>query len=153
VLALGQDVDLGLLDGVPGLEVTDGVVKVDANMMTGHAGIFAGGDMVPAERNVTVASGTARRRREHRRLAARHGYVAPPPKHAVATFEKLNTWYYADAPKTVRPMLDIIRRRRPSTKCRAGSTRAPRCSKRAAACRAATASSATTATASARTTR
>lgn len=43
---LGQDVDLGLLEGVPGLEVTDGVVKVDPNMMTGYAGIFAGGDAV-----------------------------------------------------------------------------------------------------------
>ncbi|MER2622495.1 MAG: NAD(P)-binding protein, partial [Accumulibacter sp.] len=57
VLALGQDVDLGLLDGVPGLQVSDGVVQVGANMMTGHPGIFAGGDMVPAERNVTVGIG------------------------------------------------------------------------------------------------
>ena len=110
VLALGQDVDLGLLEGVPGLQVSDGVVQVNANMMTGHAGIFAGGDMVPAERNVTVAIG-------HGKKAARNidawlrgeEYVAPP-KHEVATFENLNTWYYADAPKTVRPMLDIIRR-------------------------------------------
>ena len=38
VLALGQDVDLSLLDGVPGLEIEDGVVKVGADMMTGHAG-------------------------------------------------------------------------------------------------------------------
>jgi 2-oxoacid:acceptor oxidoreductase delta subunit (pyruvate/2-ketoisovalerate family) len=53
----GQDVDLGLLDGVPGLQVSDGVVKVGTNMMTGHPGIFAGGDMVPAERNVTVGIG------------------------------------------------------------------------------------------------
>ena len=110
VLALGQDVDLGLLNDVPGLEVSDGVVKVGANMMTGHPGIFAGGDMVPADRNVTVGVG-------HGKKAARHidawlrgtEYVAPP-KHPVATFDKLNTWYYADAPKTVRPMLDIIRR-------------------------------------------
>ena len=66
VLALGQDVDLSLLDGVPGLEVKDGVVQVDpATMMTGHAGLFAGGDMVPAERNVTVAVG-------HGKKAARH---------------------------------------------------------------------------------
>ncbi|HOF32190.1 MAG TPA: NAD(P)-binding protein, partial [Burkholderiaceae bacterium] len=57
VLALGQDVDLSLIEGVPGLAVDDGVVQVDAQMMTGHAGIFAGGDMVPAERNVTVAIG------------------------------------------------------------------------------------------------
>jgi Pyruvate/2-oxoacid:ferredoxin oxidoreductase delta subunit len=33
-----------------------------------------------------------------------------PEKHEVARFDQLNTWYYADAPKTVQPMLDIIRR-------------------------------------------
>ena len=57
VLALGQEADLSLLDGVPGLEVEDGVVQVGPDMMTGHPGIFAGGDMVPAERTVTVAVG------------------------------------------------------------------------------------------------
>src|SRR5512134_1274187 len=57
VLALGQDVDLGLLEGVPGLEIQDGVVQVSRNMMTGHPGIFAGGDMVPGERTVTVGVG------------------------------------------------------------------------------------------------
>ena len=66
VLALGQDVDLSLLEGVSGLTLKDGVVQVDpATMMTGHAGLFAGGDMVPAERNVTVAVG-------HGKKAARH---------------------------------------------------------------------------------
>src|SRR5205085_9953796 len=55
VLALGQDVDLSLLDGVPGLAVKDGVVQVGPNMMTGFRGVFAGGDMVPSERTVTVA--------------------------------------------------------------------------------------------------
>jgi 2-oxoacid:acceptor oxidoreductase delta subunit (pyruvate/2-ketoisovalerate family) len=110
VLALGQDVDLSLLEGVPGLEVKDGVVRVGSDMMTGCAGIFAGGDMVPAERTVTVAIG-------HGKKAARHidawlggKRYAPPPKHEPATFERLNPWYYADAPKTVRPVLDIVRR-------------------------------------------
>jgi len=110
VLALGQDVDLGLLDGVPGLEVKDGVVKVGPNMMTGHAGIFAGGDMVPAERNVTVAVGHGKKAARHIDAWLRGATYAPPPKHELASFERLNTWYYADAPKTVRPMLDIIRR-------------------------------------------
>ncbi|KAA0269257.1 MAG: glutamate synthase, partial [Acidobacteria bacterium] len=50
VLALGQECDLSLVEGVAGIEVDDGVVGVGPNMMTGHAGIFAGGDMVPAER-------------------------------------------------------------------------------------------------------
>jgi len=111
VLALGQDVDLGLLNGVPGLEVTkDGVVKVGPDLMTGHAGIFAGGDMVPAERNVTVAVGHGKKAARNIDAWLRGETWVPAPKHEVAQFEKLNPWYYADAPKTVRPMLDIIRR-------------------------------------------
>ena len=110
VLALGQDVDLSLLDGVPGLQIKDGVVQVDTNMMTGHVGIFAGGDMVPSERTVTVAVG-------HGKKAARHidawlhgeAYIAPE-RHELASIDKMNSWYYADAPKTVRPMLEVVRR-------------------------------------------
>src|SRR5665811_2274947 len=85
-------------------------VKVDERMMTGHEGIFAGGDMVPAERTVTVGVG-------HGKQAARNidawlsgaEYIhAPEPE--LATFEALNIWYYADAPATVAPQLDAIRR-------------------------------------------
>ncbi len=111
VLALGQDVDLSLLQNVPGLEVKDGVVQVDpATMMTGHPGLFAGGDMVPAERNVTVAVGHGKKAARHIDAWLRGTTHRPPPKHAVASFDNLNTWYYSDAPKTVRPQLDLARR-------------------------------------------
>ncbi|MBL8485480.1 MAG: NAD(P)-binding protein [Rhodocyclaceae bacterium] len=110
VLALGQDVDLSLLQGVPGLEITDGVVRVGSNMMTGHPGIFAGGDMVPSERTVTVAVGHGKKAARNIDAWLRGTAYDPPPKHEVATFDRLNPWYYADAPKTVRPMLNIIRR-------------------------------------------
>ena len=110
VLALGQDVDLGLLRGVPGLELADGVVKVGPNMMTGHPGIFAGGDMVPAERTVTVAVGHGKKAARHIDAWLRGGAYAKPPQHGAALFEKMNPWYYADAPKTVRPVLDRARR-------------------------------------------
>ena len=110
VLALGQEVDLSLLDGVPGLNLTNGVVEVGPNMMTGAEGIFAGGDMVPSERTVTVAVG-------HGKLAARNidGWLrgeefVHPPRPALASFDRLNTWYYTDADKTVRPTLDLARR-------------------------------------------
>jgi len=92
VLALGQDVDLGLLEGVPGLEVSDGVVKVGPNMMTGHAGIFAGGDMVPAERNVTVGIGHGKQAARHIDAWLRGEEHVPAPQHEVANFEKLNRW-------------------------------------------------------------
>ncbi len=110
VLALGQDVDLSLLENVPGLEVDGGVVKVAANMMTGHPGIFAGGDMVPSERTVTVAVGHGKKAARHIDAWLRGTRYAPPPKHEVAQYENLNPWYYSDAPKVMRPMLDVIRR-------------------------------------------
>ncbi|MBT6095692.1 MAG: NAD(P)-binding protein, partial [Rhodospirillaceae bacterium] len=66
ILALGQDVDTSFLDETLGVEVAkDGVVSVNAQMMTGRDGLFAGGDMVPSERTVTVAVG-------HGKKAARH---------------------------------------------------------------------------------
>ena len=111
VLALGQNVDTGFLETVPGVVIAkDGVVEVDAHMMTGRPGLFAGGDMVPAERTVTVAVG-------HGKKAARNidawlagGTYDPPPKHELAGFDLLNAWYYTDADQTVQPQLDIARR-------------------------------------------
>ena len=110
VLALGQETDLSLLDAIADITVDDGVVQVDERMMTGHAGVFAGGDMVPAERTVTVAVG-------HGKQAARNidGWLRAepfvhPPVPELAGFDKLNTWYYADAPHQVRAKLEAARR-------------------------------------------
>ncbi|MEO8091730.1 MAG: NAD(P)-binding protein [bacterium] len=111
VLALGQEADLSLLDGVPGIEVDDGVVRVEPNMMTGHEGIFAGGDMVPAERTVTVGIGHGKKAARHIDGWLRDQAYEPAPKHELATFDKLNTWYYSDAPRTLQPQLEIERRR------------------------------------------
>jgi len=110
VLALGQEADLSLLDGVPGLEIEDGMVKVGPNMMTGHPGIFAGGDMVPAERTVTVGVGHGKKAARHIDAWLRGTGREAAPKHEPASFQGLNTWYFSDAPKTVVPRLDAIRR-------------------------------------------
>jgi 2-oxoacid:acceptor oxidoreductase delta subunit (pyruvate/2-ketoisovalerate family) len=111
VLALGQDVDLSLLDGVPGLAIRDGVVQVGAEMMTGAPGIFAGGDMVPAERTVTVAVGHGKKAARNIDAWLNGRTYAAAGKHELAEFERLNAWYYADAPKTLRPTLEMARRR------------------------------------------
>jgi len=111
VLALGQDVDMSLLEGVEGLLAEDGVVQVDpVTQMTGHPGLFAGGDMSPGARNVTVAIGQAKKAARHIDAWLRGQTPQPKPEQDIAAFEKLNTWYYSDAPKTVRPQLDIARR-------------------------------------------
>ena len=111
VLALGQEADLRFLGRMPGIEIDDGVVKVDRNMMTGAPGVFAGGDMVPAERTVTVAVGHGRKAARHIDSWLRGAAWTEPVKHELATFERLNAWYYTDAPAAVQPVLDIARRR------------------------------------------
>ncbi len=109
VLALGQDTDLSLLEGSD-VHVADGVVPVADSMMTDVPGVFAGGDVAPSDRTATVAVGHGKR--------AAHGIDAylggreftRPDRHPLAAFERLNTWYYADAPRTHRPELERIRR-------------------------------------------
>lgn len=112
VLALGQRCDLSLLEGVEGVEIRDNMVQVGPDLMTGHPGIFCGGDAVPAERTVTTAIG-------HGRAVARSidawlaGESVPPDPRAglpEATFDGLNTWYYSDAPHQVRERLEAVRR-------------------------------------------
>jgi 2-oxoacid:acceptor oxidoreductase delta subunit (pyruvate/2-ketoisovalerate family) len=122
VLALGQEAELSLLDGVPGILIEDGVVQVGPDLMTGRPGIFAGGDMVPAERTVTVAIGHGKKAAQSidawlrgdksgngaARGASGQPAAATTPR--LATVDRLNTWYYSDAPATVRPQLEAIRR-------------------------------------------
>jgi len=110
VLALGQDVDLSLLTNAPGVEFADGVVKVGPDMMTGRKGVFAGGDMAPSERTVTVAVGHGKKAARFVDAYLRGEAAAAPHKHGEASFDRLNTWYYEDAPATVRPMLEAARR-------------------------------------------
>ncbi len=111
ILALGQDADTSFLEGIPGVEIAkDGVVKVDKRMMTGREGLFAGGDMVPSERTVTVAVGHGKKAARNIDAWLRGETYASAPKHAPAGFDRINPWYYDDAPKTVQPQLDLVRR-------------------------------------------
>ncbi|MDP1712347.1 MAG: NAD(P)-binding protein [Candidatus Nanopelagicaceae bacterium] len=110
VLALGQESDLTLLQGVPDLEVVDGVVKVNSMMMTGYPGIFAGGDMVPAERTVTTSIGHGKKAARNIDAWLRQIEYKGGDKPAVVEYKDLNPWYYSDAPHAVRPRLEGARR-------------------------------------------
>jgi NADPH-dependent glutamate synthase beta subunit-like oxidoreductase len=110
VLALGQDADLAVLDRVPGVTFSGGTVDVDQDLMTGHPGIFAGGDMVPAERTVTVAIGHGKKAARAIDAWLRGTDRDPRRRPALAAHDSLNTWYYADAPAAVRPKLEAARR-------------------------------------------
>ncbi len=66
--------------------------------------------MVAGARTLTDAVGHGKRaaRAIDAWLAGRN--LDRPARHALATPERLNTWYYADAPHAVRPRLDAARR-------------------------------------------
>ena len=98
LLALGQETDSGFLRRVPGIEFgADGTVLVSANMMTGYAGIFAGGDMVPGERTVTVSVGHGKRAARHIDAWLRGRQYEKPAKPPVVTFDMLHLPVYSDA--------------------------------------------------------
>lgn len=111
IMAVGQDTDTGFLKSIEGIEFErDGTVVVNDHMMTGAEGIFAGGDMVPSERSVTIATG-------HGKKAARYidGWLRgkpyiPADKHPIVDHEKLRLWYRTEAPKSAQGELSAEKR-------------------------------------------
>jgi Pyruvate/2-oxoacid:ferredoxin oxidoreductase delta subunit len=83
----------------------DGVVTVDENMMTGAEGIFAGGDMVPSERTVTVATGHGKKAARHIDAWLRGTVYRKESKQPTVDFEALNLRYYTDAQQRQQQML------------------------------------------------
>lgn len=94
ILALGQDTETGFLRGIEGIEFKrDGTVVVSEKMMTGHPGIFAGGDMVPSERTVTVATGHGKKAARHIDAWLNHKTYEKAPNNPLVTVERLHVWY------------------------------------------------------------
>ena len=112
VLALGQDVDLvACSNDAPGVVIENGVVKVGPDMMTGPRG------RVRRRRHGALGAhrhGRGRPRQEgcalRRRLSRRARPMRRRRSTAAASFDRLNAWYYEDAPATVRPMIEAVRR-------------------------------------------
>jgi 2-oxoacid:acceptor oxidoreductase delta subunit (pyruvate/2-ketoisovalerate family) len=110
VLAIGEESDLSLLAHLPDVTITDGSIAVDQTQMTGHNGVFAGGDAVAGQHTVTTALGHGARAAAaiDAWLANRQPTVSEPGR--LAGYEGLNTWYYADAPRQERRCLEGARR-------------------------------------------
>ena len=104
IMAVGQDADTAFLRRVPGVEFKkDGTVVVSASMMTGCPGVFAGGDMVPAERTVTVGVGHGKKAARFIDAYLRGEELVRPPKHDLADFDLLHPWYFTDAGRRSQP--------------------------------------------------
>jgi NADPH-dependent glutamate synthase beta subunit-like oxidoreductase len=111
ILAVGQDTDTAFLEDVPGIEFKpDHTVVVGENMMTGHEGIFAGGDMVPSERSVTIAVGHGKQAARHIHAYLNDGVYEYQPRHELVGHEKLQLWYRTSAPQVEQERLPVVDR-------------------------------------------
>lgn len=107
ILALGQETDTAFLRTLPGVELEpDGTVRVSPSLMTGCPGVFAGGDMVPGERTVTVGVGHGKKAARHIDAWLRDAPGTSAPKHPVASFDALNLWFFGDTARREQPELD-----------------------------------------------
>lgn len=112
ILALGQDTDTSFLRRIKEIAFKDdGCVVVDQRMMTGQEGIFAGGDMVPSERTVTIAVG-------HGKKAARcidayllGGVYVKANDAPIATYDKLRLWFFAGVKQQNQPHIELNKRK------------------------------------------
>jgi NADPH-dependent glutamate synthase beta subunit-like oxidoreductase len=111
ILALGQDSESAFMRALPGVEFErDGTVRVSETLMTGCPGVFAGGDMVPSERTVTIGVGHGKKAARHIDAWLRDATVTKAPKHPTATFDGLHLWFFGDAERRHQPELRLQER-------------------------------------------
>ena len=111
ILALGQEADSNFLTAIPGMQFEGDVVRVDPKtLMTDVPGIFAGGDVVPSDRTVTIGVGHGKRaaRMIDNWLFSRQ--PAPRVSHPLATLDMLNLWYFGDHERRMEPELAVEHR-------------------------------------------
>lgn len=107
VFALGQNSESGFLKNVSGIEIkSNGAVVVNEQMMTGVPGIFAGGDMLPYDQSVTIATGHGKKAARHIDAYLKGTTYAKPEKHRVVPYKKMNVWFSDKSPKTVQSIMD-----------------------------------------------
>lgn len=111
IMALGQDTDTEFLRTAPGVEFQwDGTVEVSENMMTGYPGLFAGGDMVPSDRTVTIGVGHGKKAARNIDAYLRGETYSKPAKAPLATYDKLHLWFYTDAAQRPQGHVDLAQR-------------------------------------------
>jgi NADPH-dependent glutamate synthase beta subunit-like oxidoreductase len=109
ILALGQEADTDFLKHIEGITFKeDGTtVEVNPSMMTGYPGIFAGGDMVPSERTVTIATGHGKKAARNIDAWLRNSTYEKPTNNPLVTIEKLQIWFKTNAEAKAQQHLEI----------------------------------------------
>ncbi|MBS1705185.1 MAG: NAD(P)-binding protein [Armatimonadetes bacterium] len=111
ILAIGQDTDTSFLRNYEGILFhSDGVIVVDEHMMTGCPGIFAGGDMAPSERTVTMAVGHGKKAARNVDKYLRGEAYEPKPDKTIATMDQLRLWFFTDAAARIQRHVPVVER-------------------------------------------
>ena len=111
VLALGQHAEVDFLRQVPGLEIGAGnSITVDRELMTGHPGIFAGGDVIGGVMTMTAATGHGKKAARAIDAWLEGRTYRPPPKPPVIGFDELNLPLFLDAGQSRASELPVEQR-------------------------------------------
>lgn len=108
IIANRQETDSNFLTSVPEITINaDGTVSIDSQRMTGAKGIFAGGDMLPAEmRSSTIAIGQGKKAARYIDSYVNSQTFIKPEKHPTAGYRKLHMWYKTEAPQKAQEKRD-----------------------------------------------
>jgi NADPH-dependent glutamate synthase beta subunit-like oxidoreductase len=108
VLALGQTADVEFLRQVSGIDIgRDDTIKVDERLMSGHPGIFAGGDVIGGPRTMTAATGHGKKAAHAIDAYLRGATYQAATKNPAVDFAMLNLPVFLDAGRTHMSELPI----------------------------------------------
>lgn len=109
ILALGQEADTDFLKNIEGITFKEDGTTVDVNaaMMTGYPGIFAGGDMVPSERTVTIATGHGKKAARNIDAWLRNSTYEKSANNPLIKINQLQIWFKTNAEARAQQHLDI----------------------------------------------
>lgn len=92
IVAIGQDPETAFLRQIPNINFKeDGTILVNDAMMTGHDGIFAGGDVITNDRSVTIAVAHGRKAALRIDSYLNNQVYKQQDKHNMAGYEVLHT--------------------------------------------------------------
>jgi NADPH-dependent glutamate synthase beta subunit-like oxidoreductase len=108
IIANKQESNTAFLSNIPEITINeDGTVSIDSQRMTGAKGIFAGGDMLPAEmRSSTIAIGQGKKAARYIDGFVNNDNYIKPEKHPTAGYRKLHMWYKTEAPQKTQEKID-----------------------------------------------
>jgi NADPH-dependent glutamate synthase beta subunit-like oxidoreductase len=101
ILALGQETNNTLYSHIEGIQSkADGGIVINTERMSGHPGIFAGGDMMPGElRSTTIAIGHGKKAAKYIDAYLKSETYQKPAKPLTAGYKRLHMWFKTDAPQ------------------------------------------------------